>query len=153
MRAFVATLLGALALIPLSVGAVDRAVEDEEQAVIEIGQARAMIAVANYALAETFLRAANLRTPEDPDVHSLLGFCARKLGRLDESYAHYQQALRLNPDHMGAREYLGELYLQRGEPELAHAQLAELERLCPQGCEERSELAEAIRTHAAATSP
>lgn len=147
MRAFVASLLGAFALMPLSVHAVDRAVEDEEQAVIEMRQARALIAVANYAQAETFLRAANLRTPEDPDVHSLQGFCARKLGRLDESYVHYQQALRLNPHHLGAREYLGELYLQRGEPELARAQLVELERLCPNGCEELSELAEAIEVH------
>jgi Flp pilus assembly protein TadD len=150
MRAFVATLLCALALIPLSGHAVDIAVEDEEQAVIEMRQARALIAAADFAQAETFLRAAKKRTPVDPDVHSLLGFCARKLGRLDEAFVHYDVALRLDPDHLGAREYLGELFLQRDEPARAMEQLAELERLCPAGCEERAELAAAIAAHAAA---
>ena len=55
------------------------------------------------------------------------------------------------PAHLGAHEYLGELYLQRGELEQARAQLAELERLCPAGCEERSELAEAILAQGSAS--
>ena len=69
------------------------------------------------------------------------------------SYAHYQRALRLDPAHLGAHEYLGELYLQRGEPEQARAQLAELELLCPAGCEERSELADAILAQGTASAP
>lgn len=147
------TVLAVLAVLVLVVApapAVDRDSEDEMAAAIELMQARQRIAAEEYLAAETLLRAANERTPEDPDVHSLLGFCARKQGRLDESYAHYQRALRLDPNHLGASEYLGELYLQRGEPDLARAQLAELDRLCPQGCDEQAELAEAIAAFEAA---
>lgn len=153
MRTFVAAALTLFALTPMTARAVDRAVEDEERASIELIQARANISAHDYAAAELLLTVARERTPDDPDVHSLLGLCARKLGRFDESHSHYQRALRLDSDHLGAREYLGELYLQRGEAELARAQLAELERLCPTGCEERSELAEAIQAHAAAPAP
>jgi tetratricopeptide (TPR) repeat protein len=107
----------------------------------------------DYAAAEALLEQARGRTPDDPDVHSLLGFCARKLGRLGESYAHYQRALGLDPGHLGAREYLGELHLRRGEPDRARAQLAELARLCPRGCEERDELAQAIQAYGTAPAP
>ena len=150
MRAFVATALVALAVAPLAARAMDRAVEDEARAAIEPLQARGQIEAENYAAAGLLLAAARERTPDEPDVHSLLGLWARKLGRFDKSHAHYQRALRLDPTHLGAREYLGELYLLRGDPDLARAQLAELERLCPAGCEERSELAEAIAAHGAA---
>jgi Flp pilus assembly protein TadD len=153
MRAYAATLLVALACTPMAALAVDRTVDDEERAAIELMQARTRIASQDYAAAELLLAAAMERIPDDPDVHSLLGFCTRKLGRFDESYAHYQRALRIDPGHLGAREYLGELYLQRGDLQLARAQLAELARLCPAGCEERSDLAVAIEAHAAATSP
>ena len=153
MRAFVAATLVALAFTSIEAGAVDRAAEDEARASIELMQARAQIAARDYAAAELHLAAARARVPGDPDVHSLLGFCTRKLGRFDDSYAHYQRALRIDPQHLGAREYLGELYLQRGELEQARAQLAELERLCPAGCEERSELANAILAHGTVSAP
>ena len=153
MRAFVAVTLVVLAFTSIEAAAVDRAAEDEARAAIELMQARAQIAARDYAAAELHLAAARARIPGDPDVHSLLGFCARKLGRFDESYAHYQRALRLDPQHLGAHEYLGELYLQRGELEQARAQLAELVRLCPAGCEERSELAEAILAQGIASAP
>jgi Tfp pilus assembly protein PilF len=150
MRALAAALLLVTALVPAGAGAVDREDEAATAALIELTQARQRIAAADFAAAEVLLLQARGRTPEAPDVHSLLGFCARKQGRLDEAYAHYEVALRLDPDHRGAREYLGELFLQRGQPEHAQAQLAELERLCPTGCEERAELAAAIAAFAAA---
>jgi Flp pilus assembly protein TadD len=139
------TLFLALALPAAAAHAVDASVEDELQASIELIQARQQIKAENYPAAIELLDAARARTPENADVHSLLGFATRKLGRLDEAHAHYQLALRLDPDHRGAREYLGDLHLQRGELGLAREQLAELERLCPDGCEERGELEEAIR--------
>ena len=44
----------------------------------------------------------------------------------------------------GAREYLGELYVETGDLPKARDQLAVLEKLCPQGCEEREDLEQAI---------
>ena len=50
----------------------------------------------------------------------------------------------MQPDHRAAREYLGELYVETGDMPHARAQLAELTRLCPAGCEERDDLQRAI---------
>ena len=149
-RPALAVALLALLTSPSCAGAVDRDAEAEQATSLELLQARQQIAAERYAAALALLEAARARTPENADVHGLLGFASRKLDELGAAHLHYQTALRLDPDHRGAREYLGELHLQRGRPELARAQLAELERLCPQGCEERAELAEAIAAFEAA---
>jgi tetratricopeptide (TPR) repeat protein len=57
---------------------------------------------------------------------------------------NYMRALRLNPDHKGALEYVGELYLETNRREKAEESLARLEELCPQGCEELEDLREAM---------
>ncbi|MEQ9328744.1 MAG: tetratricopeptide repeat protein [Rhodospirillales bacterium] len=82
--------------------------------------------------------------PGNADALSWLGFANRKLGRFDISYGWYEKALAIDPDHLGANEYLGELYVQTGEMEKAEGQLGKLEKLCPFGCEELDDLKEAI---------
>jgi hypothetical protein len=52
--------------------------------------------------------------------------------------------LALNPDHRGANEYLGELYLELGNPDKAREQLAKLQGLCPKGCPEYDDLSKAV---------
>ena len=76
-----------------------------------------------------------------PDVLNYLGFTNRKLGRFETALAYYNTALSIDPDHRGATEYLGELYLEVGRFADAQRQLAKLDRLCPYGCAEREELA------------
>lgn len=75
------------------------------------------------------------------DVLNYMGFTSRKLGRLDSALSYYREALRLDPNHLGATEYLGELYIQMGELERARTQLARLDQLCAYGCAQREELA------------
>ncbi len=75
-----------------------------------------------------------------PDVLNYMGFASRKLGRLDAALGFYREALRLEPNHLGATEYLGELYLQMGDVGRARSQLAQLDRLCTYGCAQREEL-------------
>ncbi len=75
------------------------------------------------------------------DVLNYMGFTSRKLGRLDDALGYYREALRLDPNHLGATEYLGELYIQMGELEHARTQLARLDDLCAYGCAQREELA------------
>jgi tetratricopeptide (TPR) repeat protein len=81
-----------------------------------------------------------------PDVLNYMGFVSRKLGRLDDSLAYYTAALRIDPNHLGATEYLGELYIQMGQVDRAERQLARLDELCAYGCEQREELARWIET-------
>jgi Flp pilus assembly protein TadD len=91
---------------------------------------------------------AELRTLADThrhaDVYSLMGFSLRKTGDYPTALTFYKKALDFDADHKGAREYLGELYVETGDLPKARDQLAVLEKLCPQGCEEREDLERAI---------
>jgi tetratricopeptide (TPR) repeat protein len=78
------------------------------------------------------------------DVYNLLGFSLRKTGDYKQALTYYKKALDFDPDHKGAHEYLGELYVETGQLLKAEEHLAILVKLCPQGCEEREDLAKAI---------
>jgi tetratricopeptide (TPR) repeat protein len=83
-----------------------------------------------------------------PDVLNYMGFVSRKMGHFDDAFAYYGQALAIDPNHLGANEYLGELYVQLGMFDRARAQLARLDRLCTYGCVQREELAHWINASA-----
>ncbi|HTD04534.1 tetratricopeptide repeat protein [Undibacterium sp.] len=82
--------------------------------------------------------------PDNADIHNLLGYTYRKQGNLDKAFEHYAVALRLNPRHLGAHEYLGEAYLQAKDLANAEKQLAELAALCNSSCEQYRDLEEAV---------
>jgi Flp pilus assembly protein TadD len=85
------------------------------------------------------------------DVYSLMGFSLRKTGDYATALTFYKKALEFDVEHKGAREYLGELYVETGELPKAKEQLAVLQKLCPQGCEEREDLEQAIAAAASKT--
>ena len=89
---------------------------------------------------QTLQEAANALGPH-PDILTYLGFANRHLGRYDVALRYYREALAINPDHKGANEYLGEMYIEMGQMDKARAQLAKLEELCPFACYEKEELA------------
>jgi Flp pilus assembly protein TadD len=78
------------------------------------------------------------------DVYNLLGFSLRKSGDTKAAYTFYKKALDFDPDHKGALEYLGELYVETGELAKARQHVVLLQKLCPQGCEELEDLEKAI---------
>jgi tetratricopeptide (TPR) repeat protein len=92
------------------------------------------------------LGAAGLAFGPHPDVLTYQGFANRKLGRLDVAVSYYRAALKLQPEHRGANEYLGEFYVETGQMAKAQVQLAKLERICVFGCEEAEELRRRIDT-------
>jgi tetratricopeptide (TPR) repeat protein len=83
------------------------------------------------------------KLPNNPDALNLIGFSKRKLGHLDESLDYYKRALAQNPNHVGANEYLGELYLEMKDVKKAEERLAILQKVCG-NCEEYGELKEEI---------
>jgi Flp pilus assembly protein TadD len=83
-------------------------------------------------------------THQHPDVYTLMGFNLRKTGDFANALTFYKKALDFDANHKGAREYLGELYVETGQLRNAREQLAALAKLCPQGCEEREDLERAI---------
>ncbi len=85
-----------------------------------------------------------LATHQHADVYNLMGFSLRKTGDYKQAYTFYRKALDFNPEHKGALEYLGELYVETGQIEKAKENVALLKKLCPGGCEELEDLEQAI---------
>lgn len=106
-----------------------------------------LIESSGYEKAIRILEKLNREDPKNADVLNMLGYAYRKLGRLEPAFNYYHEALAIEPRHLGANEYLGELYLQTDELAKAVERLAELAAACPSGCEEREELAEAIEAY------
>lgn len=86
-------------------------------------------------------------TPDDPDLLNLLAYSHRNLNHFDIALKHYQQALQIEPDHRGANEYLGELYLQLDQLGKAEERLAVLDKDCFFGCDEFDDLEQAIEDY------
>ena len=84
------------------------------------------------------------RKPESADIHNYLGYAYRHLDDLTLSFTHYKEALRIDPNHRGAHEYIGQAYLKVGQPDKAAEHLARLEQICGKGCEEYQDLARSI---------
>ena len=85
-----------------------------------------------------------LTSNQHADVYNLMGFSLRKTGDQKQAFTFYRKALDFDPQHKGALEYLGELYVETGQIEKAKANAAQLKKLCPAGCEELADLEEAI---------
>ena len=80
------------------------------------------------------------------DVYNLLGFSYRKHSEpnLDKAFDAYQTALEANPEHLGAHEYLGELYITLGNMAKANEMLINLENIAGTKTMEYTKLKKAI---------
>jgi hypothetical protein len=116
---------------------------------VDYGAGQAAVKAGNYRQAIESLTKAEEAEPNNADVLNLLGFSYRKLGEFDQSLTYYQRALTLEPQHRGANEYVGELYLQMGDLPKAEERLTRLDRICTFGCEEYSDLKRAIKEYKA----
>src|SRR5262249_11496472 len=103
----------------------------------------------DYRGAMTILDKIIAKDPRNPDALNLMGFCERKLGNTDEALEYYEKALAIRPNHVGANEYLGELYLEMKNLPKAEERLKVLAKAC-NGCEEQMELQEKIEKYKAA---
>jgi Flp pilus assembly protein TadD len=82
--------------------------------------------------------------PNNPNGHNMLAYSYRKSGNLDMAFKHYNEALRIDPKHRAAHEYLGEAYLMANNLAKAEEHLKVLDGLCFFGCEEYSDLKKAV---------
>jgi len=80
------------------------------------------------------------RKPDDADAWTQLGHAQRLTGKVDTALVSYDAALKINPKHRGAHEYLGEAYLQMNDLPRAEQQLKVLDGLCFFSCEEYRDL-------------
>lgn len=114
-----------------------------------LAPARAQIAQKQWPAAIDELK--RLNDTGNADWHNLMGYALRKQSAPDYAGAerHYDEALRLNPQHKGALEYSGELYLLTKRLALAEARLATLDKVCTLPCEEYTDLKQAIARYKA----
>jgi Flp pilus assembly protein TadD len=100
----------------------------------------------DWPAAQALLREALAKSPDNADYHNLYAYALRKGANPDMSvvFKHYNEALRLDPKHRGAHEYIGEAYLLVGNPAKAKEHLAQLDKLCFLPCSEYRDLKTAI---------
>lgn len=113
--------------------------------------AKAALTAGDYASAQLSLKVALAADPGNPDLHNLYAYSLRKGASpdMDLVFKHYNEALRLDPKHRGAQEYIGEAYLMTGNLPKAREHLAALDKLCFFGCAEYDELKKAIAAYEA----
>jgi tetratricopeptide (TPR) repeat protein len=80
------------------------------------------------------------------DALNYMGYSYRKLGKYEQAFSFYTRALKLDPDHKGANEYIGDAYLERNMPEKAKIHLDRLAKICSSSCEEYAALKKAWDT-------
>ena len=112
-------------------------------------QARSLIEKQQFGEAIPFLEKSLAANPKSADTYNLLGYSHRKIGKTDAAFGFYAKALALEPEHRGANEYLGELYLETGQLAKARERLEVLDDACFFPCEEYTELKQAIKAYEA----
>jgi Flp pilus assembly protein TadD len=110
----------------------------------DLAAARKAIDAKDWPEAIRLLERAAVREGSNPDVYTLLGFAERNRGNTDLAFTHYEKALKLDPSHRGAHEYVGEAYLMVGNLAKAEEHLAALDKLCFFSCEEYRDLKKSI---------
>jgi Flp pilus assembly protein TadD len=84
----------------------------------------------NYKKAIKHFRAVTGGAPKLADAHNWLGYSYRKSGDTKAALKSYLKALKLEPNHAGANEYLGELYLEQKDLPKAEERMAVLNSCC-----------------------
>ena len=102
------------------------------------------VEVKNWSAAIDLLTKVVSRDEKNAGAYNYLGFAERNRGNLETAFKYYDRALKLDPKHLGVREYLGEAYLLANNLPKAEEQLAALDKLCFFSCSEYRELKEKV---------
>ncbi len=110
----------------------------------KLSAARALIAENKWVAAIEELK--RVGDSGSADWNNLMGYSHRKARTPDYAAAerYYDAALRIDPQHRGALEYSGELYLMTGDLPRAEQRLAALDKACLLPCSEYTDLKKAI---------
>ena len=94
-----------------------------------------------YEKAQKLLLKSNNKKPNQADTLNYLGFTTRKLGDYENGEKYYLMGLKIDPNHTGINEYLGELYVTTNRMDLARERLNVLENC---NCKEYTQLRDII---------
>ena len=110
----------------------------------ELAKIRDLIAKKNFTAALAALKIADKDFANNADINNLLGYTARNLKQYANAATYYTKALKIDPNHLGALEYQGELFMLTKKSAQAKKNLAKLKTLCGLTCEEYLDLKKAI---------
>lgn len=110
----------------------------------ELAKIRDLIAKKNFTAALAALKIADKDFANNADINNLLGYSARNLKQYANAATYYTKALKIDPNHLGALEYQGELFMLTKKSAQAKKNLAKLKTLCGLTCEEYLDLKKAI---------
>ena len=81
------------------------------------------------------------------DIYNYLGYSHRKIENYTKSEDYYLKALKINPKHVGALEYIGELFIETNRIEKAKEYLKKLKEAAGTGSDEYKELSELVNNY------
>ena len=84
---------------------------------------------------------------DDAELLNLIAYSHRQLKRYEIALNYYQKALEIEPNHRGANEYLGELYLHMGQLDKALERRDVIDADCFFRCKELKALEAAIEEY------
>ncbi len=102
------------------------------------------IDAANWQAAIDAMSKVVAKEANNSDAYNLLGYAYRRSGQLDLALKSYEEALRIEPIHRFAHEYIGETYLLANNLAKAEEHLKALDRICFFGCEQYDDLKKAV---------
>ena len=110
----------------------------------ELAKVTTLLNANNFKQALADLKIIDSEFKNNADVNNLLGYSSRKLKQYKPADAYYKKALKINPNHLGALEYQGELFVLTNKVSAAKKNLVKLEKLCGLKCGEYLDLKKAI---------
>jgi tetratricopeptide (TPR) repeat protein len=143
----VAAVISLVCLAPGALASGGSDLPEKETADPDLAMARKAIEKKEWQEAIRRLEKVAERQGASADVQNLLGYAERNRGNMDAAFAHYEKALRLDPKHRGAHEYVGEAYLMVGNLAKAKEHLAALDKLCRFSCEEYRDLKKKVASY------
>ncbi len=112
----------------------------EEAAKVEPGNAQAYLGTGaalneqkDYAGAQKALQHSLELQPDSAEAHYEMARSLCALGKWEAAEPHVSQAIEINKDYAGPHVLMGNIYLQREDPDAALAEFKEYLRLDPQG--------------------
>jgi len=110
----------------------------------ELAKVTVLLNAKNFKQALADLKVIDSEFKNNADVNNLLGYSSRKLKQYKPAATYYEKALKINPNHLGALEYQGELFVLTNKVSAAKKNLVKLEKLCGLKCGEYLDLKKAI---------
>jgi TonB family protein len=105
--------------------------KDQQTAEQHLENGRAAIKAREYSRAKNELNQARSMKKEMPEPYLLLGWLARRDGKLKDAFGYFDQALKYRPQYVEAHYWLGRAYLDARDGKRCKQELDAIHRLDP----------------------